>query len=63
MDEKVNEHNQQHRPYWKRLHRSVGFWIFLFLMLVAILYYIVTVDFAFAPHQQMKPPAENHRTL
>ena len=63
MDENVNEHNQQHRPYWKRIHHSVGFWIFLFLMMVAIGYYIVTVDFAFAPLQQKKSPAGNHRTL
>lgn len=63
MDENVNEHNQQHRPYWKRIHHTVGFWIFLFLMMVAIVYYIMTVDFAFAPHQQAKPPAGNQRTL
>jgi len=62
MNENINEHNQ-HRPYWKRLHHSVGFWIFLFLMFIAIIYYIMTVDFAFAPHQQVEPPAENQRTL
>jgi len=61
MNENVNE-QKQHRPYWKRLHHSFGFWIFLFLMLVAIIYYIMTVDFAFAPHQQMKPPSGNHIT-
>ncbi len=63
MDENVNEHNQQHRPYWKRIHHTVGFWIFLFLMFVAIVYYIMTVDFAFAPHQQIKQPAVNSTTL
>ena len=63
MDEKVNEHNQEHRSSWKRIHHSPGFWIFLFLMLVAIGYYIMTVDFAFAPHPQTTQPAGNHKTL
>lgn len=62
MNENVNEHNQHH-PYWKRLHHSVGFWIFLFLMFIGILYYIMTIGFAFAPHQQVKPPVENQKTL
>lgn len=61
MEESVNEHNQHHSN-WKRIHHSIGFWIFLLLMLVAIVYYIITVDFAFAPHQQIKPPPGNHRT-
>ncbi len=42
------------RPRWKRIHRSWIFWIFLFLMFVAILYYISSVDFAFAPHRNLK---------
>jgi len=43
-----NEHNQ-HRPYWKRIHHSWIFWVFLFLMFAGIIYYIMSVDFAFAP--------------
>lgn len=62
MDENVNEHNQ-HKPYWKRIHHSVGFWIFLFLMFVAIVYYIITVDFAFAPQQQMNPKSGTQKSL
>jgi deoxyadenosine/deoxycytidine kinase len=61
MKEEVNEHNQHH-SYWKRLHHSFGFWIFLFLMFVAILYYIITVDFAFAPQQQMKTQTNSQTT-
>jgi hypothetical protein len=41
----------EHRFRWKTIHQSWTFWIFLFLMLVAILYYIVSVDFIFAPHK------------
>lgn len=57
-----NEHNQHqeekqdhimpqrsHRQRWKQIHHSWIFWIFLFLMFVGILYYIASVDFAFAP--------------
>jgi hypothetical protein len=70
-----NEHNQhlqegqdhimvhhEHKPYWKRVHHSWIFWVFLFLMLVGIIYYAMTVDFAFAPHRQLKQPSENNRT-
>ena len=41
------ERNKQFR--WKRVHHSWIFWIFLFLMFVGIIYYIMSVDFAFAP--------------
>lgn len=40
---------QTHQPRWKRIHHTWSFWIFLFLMFVAIMYYIVSVEFAFAP--------------
>jgi len=39
-----------HRYNWKMIHQSWYFWIFLFLMLVGIIYYIVSVDFILAPH-------------
>jgi len=70
-----NEHNHHHnegryhsknhhddKPYWKRMHHSWGFWIFLFLMFIGIIYYIMSVDFAFAPRKQLKQPSENYRT-
>lgn len=62
MDENINEKNQ-HRPYWKRIHHSLIFWIFLLLMMVAIIYYIMTVGFAFAPHQKTNPAAQKHSTI
>lgn len=52
---------QDHGPRWKRIHHSWSFWIFLFLMFLAIMYYIVSVNFAFAPQQQVKQPSENNR--
>jgi flagellar biosynthesis/type III secretory pathway M-ring protein FliF/YscJ len=42
-------------PRWRRLHHSWIFWIFLFLMVVAMLYYIMSVDFILALQRQMVP--------
>lgn len=41
----------ERRFHWKTIHQSWTFWIFLFLMLMGILYYIVSVDFILAPHK------------
>lgn len=57
MDE--NEHG--HGPYWKRLHHSWIFWVFLFLMFFGIMYYVVTVDFLFVPHTE-KNMQKMHKT-
>ena len=54
--------HHEHKPYWKRIHHTWGFWVFLVLMLGAILYYIVSVDFALAPRSQPKQPVGNHKT-
>ncbi len=54
------EHN--HSPKWKRVHHTWWFWIFLVLMLGGILYYVMTVDFAFAPQKQMEQKMENSTT-
>jgi len=53
--------HHEHKPYWKRVHHTWSFWIFLVLMFGAIIYYIISVDFAFAPHRQFKQPSENKR--
>jgi len=62
-----NEHNQHqeetqdrimpeqsHKPRWKRIHHTWSFWIFLFLMFTAIIYYIVSINFSLAPQIQLK---------
>jgi hypothetical protein len=46
--------HHEHRPYWKRMHHTWSFWIFLFLMLACITYYIVSVNFSLAPQLQIK---------
>jgi hypothetical protein len=52
-------HNRSNKPYWKGIHRTWGFWIFLFLMFVATIYYIVSINFSLAPQTQLKHPVEN----
>ena len=37
---------------WRRIHHSWIFWVFLLLMFVSIGYYIMSVNFAFAPNKQ-----------
>jgi hypothetical protein len=50
--QEVNDHimvGLDHKPYRKRVHHSWIFWVFLLLMFASITYYIMSVDFAFAP--------------
>ncbi len=69
-----NEHDQNHPwhdgqahhkkyhvywPHWKRIHHTWGFWVFLILMIAAIMYYVMSADFALAPRKQMNQPQEN----
>jgi hypothetical protein len=49
-------------PYWKRMHHTWSFWVFVVLMLVAISYYVLSVDFAFSPRKELKEPAGNNLT-
>ena len=58
----MNDSTQNHhRPYWKRIHHTWYFWVFMFLTFASIMYYIISVDFAFAPHKPMMPSSQNHR--
>ncbi len=41
-------HNNQ-PPYWKRAHHDWRFWVGLSLCLIAIVYYIMSVDFSLRP--------------
>ena len=46
-----NDHNH-HRPYWKRIHHTWSFWVFLFLMLAAIIYYMLSDNLSLRPRIQ-----------
>jgi len=45
MSDHNNIDRMQH-PYWKRAHRDWRFWIMLSLMLVAVLFYVMSDNFA-----------------
>jgi len=57
-----NNEYHDHSPYWKRAHRDWRIWVGVILMFTAILYYIMSDNFIFAPHKQLKQPSENNRT-
>jgi hypothetical protein len=54
------QHN--HVPYWKRMHHTWSFLVFAVLMLVAITYYVMSVDFAYAPQKELNQSPENNMT-
>ena len=45
----MNNNKRNKQFHWKLIHHSWVFWIFLLLMIVAIIYYIISANFAFAP--------------
>ena len=51
-----NHVHQGHRPYWKRAHHDWKFWIALFLMLAAMVIYVMSEDLAFRPHHRPQQP-------
>ncbi len=51
--------HHEHKFHLKQIHHTWGFWVGVILIFVAITYYIVSVDFAFAPRKQSK---ETERT-
>jgi hypothetical protein len=54
----------EHRKSSKLIHHSYVFWIFVLLMLACITYYIVSINFTYAPapQSQYKQPSENSQT-
>jgi hypothetical protein len=57
------EHDREHyeghprRPRWKRVHHSWIFWVAVFLMLLAMITYIMTGDLFWGLRRQPKPPS------
>jgi len=45
-----------HGPNWKRLHRHWYFWVGMFLMLAAVVIYVMTEDLAWVPQSQSQQP-------
>jgi hypothetical protein len=53
-DSSGNHHD--HRPYWNRAHRSVGFWVAVFLMLAAMVIYVMSDDLGGGHHGRRRQP-------
>jgi hypothetical protein len=43
-------------PYWRRVHHHWYFWVGMFLMLVAIVNYVMTEDLSWLPRNQPQQP-------
>jgi len=48
--------SHRHRPYWKRAHTDWRFWIGVFLMFAAMIYYVMSIDLAMRPRLQPQQP-------
>jgi len=55
-------YHPEHKPAWKTIHHKWWFWVGVLMMFTAIMYYVVSVDFAFAPRKQMKGQTEKTTT-
>jgi hypothetical protein len=60
MNETKHDHEHHeahsHRPRWKRVHHSWIFWVAVFLMLVAMITYVMTGDLFWGLRRQPNPP-------
>ncbi len=52
----------KHKFHLKHIHHKWWFWVGVILIFVAIMYYVVSVDFAFAPRKQTKQQTERTTT-
>ena len=62
-DPNGGSNHADHSPYWKRAHRGWPFWVAVFLMLIAIVIYVMSDDLAGwrrgQPRQPISAPAGN----
>jgi hypothetical protein len=61
MNEAKHDHeyhgDHSRRPRWKRVHHSWIFWVAVFLMLLAMISYVITGDLFWGlPRQPKQPP-------
>jgi len=48
--------HHDHHPYWKRVHRDWRVWAAVFVMLAAMIIYVMSNDLAWRPRSQPKQP-------
>ena len=67
MNEARHDHEHHdahsHRPRWKRVHHSWIFWVAVFLMLVAMITYVMTGDLFWGLRGQSSPSNARIRTI
>ena len=51
-----NRSHHDYRPYWKRAHRDWRLYVVVFLMLAAMIIYMMTNDLAWGPDRQPEQP-------
>jgi len=51
-----NRPHHDHRPYWKRAHRDWRLYVVVFLMLAAMIIYLMTNDLVWGPRGESQPP-------
>jgi hypothetical protein len=56
MNEARHNHEHHLRPRWKRVHHSRIFWVAVFLMLLAMITYVMTGDLFWGLRGQSKTP-------
>jgi hypothetical protein len=47
---------EAHRPRWRRIHHDWRFWVFLVLMVTAMVIYIASEDLSVGPRGQRRQP-------
>jgi hypothetical protein len=57
-NEGSNDNRPHHdpQPYWKRAHRDWRVYVAVFLMLAAMIIYLMTNDLAWGPRSEPQPP-------
>ena len=45
-----------HHPYWKRAHRDWRIWFAVFVMIVCMIIYAITIDFTMLPRSRPQTP-------
>jgi len=56
LQEMINHsrNDHEHKFHLKHIHYKWWFWVGVILIFVSIMYYVVSVDFVFAPRKQLQ---------
>ena len=57
MKEKDSEQSN-HQSYLTRFYNSLGLWLSLYLIVIAVGFYVIKTDYSFAPNREMNPTSK-----